>query len=83
LTVETRDRDIVAGGSFIRRNRTNATTLTMVKDIKDEVVAGVGSATEYYNLLSELTGAQPVTLPDGSSWTIQTRNTYQAVQRCV
>ena len=82
LAVEMHDLDIVAGGKLAGRNRTNAASLATVKNIKDEVVAGVGSEKEYFDLLSELTGAEPVTLPDGSSWTIQTRNTYQTVQRC-
>lgn len=50
---------------------------------KDEVVRGVSDEAGYYSLLEQLSGAKEVKLPDGTDWTIKTRNTYQTVQSLV
>jgi hypothetical protein len=61
----------------------DAAGVAQTRAIKDEVVRGVSDVAGYLTLLEQLTGATSVTLPDGSDWTIKSRNTYQTVQSLV
>lgn len=50
---------------------------------KNQIVRDAADQNNYMKTLRELTGDSPITLPDGETYTIRSRNTYQSIDSLV